>query len=105
MSKGMALWAGILAYLAIFTAGHFALHPNVTAETVLIRAFGTAAFFLLHIILSIGPLCRLHPRFLPLLYNRRHLGVSMFLLALAHGGFSIIQSGKRCTHWSILLTG
>ena len=34
-------------------------------------------------ILSIGPLARLDRRFLPLLYNRRHLGVTMFVLALA----------------------
>src|SRR5207245_71439 len=29
--------------------------------------------------------------FLPLLYNRRHLGVTMFVLALAHGTFSLVQ--------------
>jgi nitrite reductase/ring-hydroxylating ferredoxin subunit/DMSO/TMAO reductase YedYZ heme-binding membrane subunit len=45
----------------------------------------------LHVVLSIGPLCRLNPRFLPLLYNRRHLGVTTFVLALAHGTFAIIQ--------------
>src|SRR5208283_152029 len=39
----------------------------------------------------IGPLCRLDPRFLPLLYNRRHLGVSTFLLGLCHGAFSLFQ--------------
>jgi nitrite reductase/ring-hydroxylating ferredoxin subunit/DMSO/TMAO reductase YedYZ heme-binding membrane subunit len=48
------------------------------------RAFGSAAFILLHLILCIGPLCRLNPVFLPFLYNRRHAGVTMFLLALAH---------------------
>lgn len=48
------------------------------------RAFGSAAFILLHVILSIGPLCRLDRRFLPLLYNRRHMGVTMCLLALYH---------------------
>jgi nitrite reductase/ring-hydroxylating ferredoxin subunit/DMSO/TMAO reductase YedYZ heme-binding membrane subunit len=30
-------------------------------------------------------------RFLPLLYNRRHLGVTTFLLGLAHGGFALFQ--------------
>ena len=34
--------------------------------------------------LCIGPLCRLNPKFLPLLYNRRHAGVTCFLLALIH---------------------
>jgi nitrite reductase/ring-hydroxylating ferredoxin subunit/DMSO/TMAO reductase YedYZ heme-binding membrane subunit len=43
------------------------------------------------VILCIGPLCRLDKRFLPILYNRRHLGVTMFLLALAHGAFSLVQ--------------
>jgi nitrite reductase/ring-hydroxylating ferredoxin subunit/DMSO/TMAO reductase YedYZ heme-binding membrane subunit len=42
-------------------------------------------------ILAIGPLCRLDKRFLPLLYNRRHLGVTMFVLALGHGVFSLVQ--------------
>jgi DMSO/TMAO reductase YedYZ heme-binding membrane subunit/nitrite reductase/ring-hydroxylating ferredoxin subunit len=46
---------------------------------------------LLHVILAIGPLARLNSRFLPLLYNRRHLGVTMALLALVHGVFAIIQ--------------
>jgi len=48
------------------------------------RAFGTCAFFLLTIILCLGPLARLDRRFLPLVYNRRHLGVLMCGLGLAH---------------------
>lgn len=87
----LVLLAGVAIYLALFVTMGVIIHPNATAETLLIRGFGTAALLLLHIILSIGPLCRLNPRFLPLLYNRRHLGVTMFMLALAHGAFSIIQ--------------
>ena len=68
-----------------------ALRPELTIETLLIRALGAAAFTLLHVILCIGPLARLDRRFLPLLYNRRHLGVMMFTLALGHGVFSIVQ--------------
>ena len=82
---------GIAAYLGTFIATGVVLHPQATAETLLIRAIGTLAFLLLHIILAIGPLCRLNPVFLPLLYNRRHLGVTMFLLALVHGLFALIQ--------------
>ena len=52
---------------------------------------GATAFLLLHAILCIGPLARLDARFLPLLYNRRHLGVLMFTLALAHGVFGLVQ--------------
>lgn len=48
------------------------------------RAFGTCAFALLSVILCIGPLARLDRRFLPLLYNRRHLGVAMCGVAIAH---------------------
>lgn len=81
----------LIVYLAIFAGLGALIQPNTTAETLIIRALGTAAFLLLHIILCIGPLSRLDKRFLPLLYNRRHLGVTMFALALAHGTFSVIQ--------------
>ena len=81
----------VAGYLVLFGALQLALHPQITAETLIIRATGTLAFLMLHLILSIGPLCRLNPRFLPLLYNRRHLGVAMFLLALTHGIFNLAQ--------------
>jgi nitrite reductase/ring-hydroxylating ferredoxin subunit/DMSO/TMAO reductase YedYZ heme-binding membrane subunit len=81
----------VCAFLLIFVAVQATWRPELTIETLLIRALGAAAFTLLHVILCIGPLCRLDRRFLPLLYNRRHLGVMMFTLALAHGTFSIVQ--------------
>ena len=49
-----------------------------------IRAFGSCAFLLLTLALSIGPLTRLDKRFLPLLYNRRHIGIVTFAVAAAH---------------------
>jgi len=85
------LAGGALLYLALFVGLGTLLYPAATAETLLIRAFGTLALLLLHVILCVGPLCRLDRRFLPLLYNRRHLGVTMFLVALVHGVFSIVQ--------------
>jgi nitrite reductase/ring-hydroxylating ferredoxin subunit/DMSO/TMAO reductase YedYZ heme-binding membrane subunit len=85
------LLLGVVLYLGVFVAVGAAWSPRATIETLLIRAFGTAALLLLHLILSIGPLARLDRRFLPLLYNRRHLGVTLFVLGLAHGGFSVIQ--------------
>src|ERR1051325_6527371 len=85
------LAGGLLVYLGLFIAIGAVVHPNATAETLLIRGLGTAGLLLLHLILCIGPLCRLDRRFLPLLYNRRHLGVTMFVLAMAHGVFSLIQ--------------
>jgi DMSO/TMAO reductase YedYZ heme-binding membrane subunit len=85
------LVAGVLLYLGLFVALGSTLDPAPTLETLLIRGLGTAAFVLLHLILCIGPLARLDARFLPLLYNRRHMGVTMFFLALSHGVFSTIQ--------------
>ncbi|MEM1434312.1 MAG: Rieske 2Fe-2S domain-containing protein [Pseudomonadota bacterium] len=87
------LWLGILAFVAIFMvislvshAGPEALSPMI----LLIRAFATCAFVMLTFILCIGPLARLNRRFLPLLYNRRHFGVSMFLVALTHAVLVLI---------------
>lgn len=87
----LVLFAGIASYLGIFIALGNLLFPFATAETLIIRAAGSAAFLLLHLVLCIGPLCRLDSRFLPLLYNRRHLGVATFLLGAVHGIFGIIQ--------------
>src|SRR5919198_69805 len=78
-------------YLLFFIGIGVLRNPTATAETLLIRAFGTAAFLLLHVVLCIGPLARLDRRLLPLLYNRRHLGVTTFLMGLAHGGFALVQ--------------
>src|SRR4051812_9813014 len=76
--------SGVL-YVAGFIGVGAVLDPNATAETLTIRAFGTLALLMLHIILCIGPLARLDRRFLPLLYNRRHLGVATFFVGLLHG--------------------
>jgi sulfoxide reductase heme-binding subunit YedZ len=81
---------GLTVYLVVFLAIQAVLRPELTIETLLIRAFGSAALVLLHVVLSIGPLARLDRRFLPLLYNRRHLGVMTFSLGLAHGLFGLI---------------
>jgi nitrite reductase/ring-hydroxylating ferredoxin subunit/DMSO/TMAO reductase YedYZ heme-binding membrane subunit len=78
-------------YLTTFVVFTAILNPDYTFETVLIRSTSTLAVLLLHIILSIGPLSRLNKKFLPLLYNRRHLGVTMFCIAAVHGVFSILQ--------------
>jgi sulfoxide reductase heme-binding subunit YedZ len=85
------LWLGIAVFVLSYVVFQLIFHPTITVETVIIRVTALAAFILLHIILMIGPLARIDKRFLPLLYNRRHAGVSMFLLALVHGIFCIIQ--------------
>ena len=81
----------MLLYIVLFAAVTLIFNSETSIETLVIRAFGSLAIIMLHIILVIGPLSRLNSNFLPLLFNRRHLGVSMFIAALVHGGFSIIQ--------------
>ncbi|HMS42607.1 MAG TPA: ferric reductase-like transmembrane domain-containing protein [Pyrinomonadaceae bacterium] len=85
------LISGVAGYLLLFIGLGASFQPNATIETLLIRGFGTCAILLLHIVLIIGPLCRLSPKFLPLLYNRRHLGVTTFFIGAVHGGLSIFQ--------------
>jgi sulfoxide reductase heme-binding subunit YedZ len=80
----------VAAFLVTFGTITKVVFPRITDEILLIRAFGTAALLLLHVILCIGPLCRLNPVFLPLLYNRRHAGVTCFLLALIHAALVVI---------------
>jgi nitrite reductase/ring-hydroxylating ferredoxin subunit/DMSO/TMAO reductase YedYZ heme-binding membrane subunit len=85
-----ALAGGVGAFLVAFAILSKVFFPFVTDEILLIRAFAAAAFGLLHLILCIGPLCRLDARFLPLLYNRRHAGVTMCLLSLVHAALVVI---------------
>lgn len=82
---------GMLLYIILFAAITLIFNSETSPETLVIRSFGSLAILMLHIILIIGPLSRLNNKFLPILYNRRHLGVSMFLAALIHGGFSLFQ--------------
>jgi nitrite reductase/ring-hydroxylating ferredoxin subunit/DMSO/TMAO reductase YedYZ heme-binding membrane subunit len=85
------LAVALLAYIALFVGVGLAVHADATIETLVIRALGTAAFLMLHVILSIGPLCRLNRGLLPLLYNRRHLGVTTFVVAAGHALFALVQ--------------
>lgn len=86
----MALVGGVAIFLTAFTVATKLRFPLITDEILLIRAFAAAAFFLLHVILCIGPLCRLNNAFLPLLYNRRHAGVTMCLMALIHAVLVVV---------------
>ena len=86
----LILVIGVVLFIAVFMVLGFAIHPLITVEIVLMRATAVAAITLLHVILTIGPLARLNPKWLPLVYNRRHLGVTMFLLAFAHSLLAIM---------------
>lgn len=81
----------LLLGLSAFVVASLIVRPQITAETLIIRGTAVSAFVLLHVILCIGPLARIDRRFLPLLFNRRHLGVTVFLLAMVHAGISIFQ--------------
>ncbi len=62
---------------------------------LLIRATGSCAIVMLHVVLAIGPLARLFPnQFAPLLYNRRHFGVTMFFVGLIHAGLVLLWYGS-----------
>ena len=84
------LVAATAAYLWIFIEvgpGVLDHARPITPDIHNARAFGSAAFLMLSVILAIGPLARLDPRFLPLLYNRRHFGVLTAVVALVHAGY------------------
>ncbi len=75
----------VLAFLVVFFAVGLAFNPSFDTTILAMRATSTAALALLHFILIVGPMARLDKRWVPLLYNRRHLGVTMFWLAFVHG--------------------
>ncbi len=81
----------LLAWMTGFVVLGLREQPEPKLADVLMGGFGTAALIMLHIILAIGPLARLDRRFLTLLYNRRHFGVMMFLVAATHASFGISE--------------
>jgi len=50
----------VLGFLVVFLGVQATLRPELTVETLLIRALAAGAFTLLNIILCIGPLARLN---------------------------------------------
>ena len=87
-SYDLVVGGAVVAMIAAFVGGSiaFAAPPDdVSPEILVIRALGATAGALLTVLLCIGPLARLDRRALPLLYNRRHLGVTTALLATGHG--------------------
>lgn len=84
------LLCGVVAYILLYLQLAPLLAPSASAvDTPILRmrAFGSLAFLLLTVVLAIGPLARLDPRFLPLLYNRRHFGVITAAVAVTHAMF------------------
>lgn len=87
------LWMAGLSglFLLVFIGGMLLFNPNARPETVLLRSTGILALGMLHVVLAIGPMARIWPATLPLLYNRRHLGVMMAIVASVHAGFALFQ--------------
>ncbi len=89
-----AIWASVVLYIVAFIVITTLTHPSPNdlgpEPILLMRATATCAFIMLHVILMIGPLARLSTKFAPLLYNRRHLGVSMFIVSLVHGALATL---------------
>ncbi len=79
----------IALYISVFleVAPMFAENTGTSGPIYKAQAFGTCAFLLLTMLLAIGPLARLDRRFLPALYNRRHLGVLTCATAFVHAGY------------------
>lgn len=93
--KRFDLWmlSGVVLYLVGFIAVSYMSQPegdSFAPIQALMRATGTLAFLLLTFILCIGPLARMTDRFKPFLYNRRHLGVTTFLIALIHAALVML---------------
>ena len=54
-----------IAYSILFIGFTVVFNEQVTFETLLIRTTSSLAILLLHVILAIGPLCRLTKKFRP----------------------------------------
>src|SRR6184192_1881155 len=95
------LLASVTLYISAYLTVVYWLDPPKDLPAAIdlrIRAFGSCAFFMLTIILSIGPLARLDRRFLLLLYNRRLFAVLIFSVAPLHSSFMLegLGSKTRC---------
>ena len=88
MVGGVALYLACFFVVGKLPGSGDAVHDDAM---LLIRGLGTCALALLHVTLWIGPLARLDKRFLPLLYNRRHLGVTTFCIGLMHAMITLVQ--------------
>jgi nitrite reductase/ring-hydroxylating ferredoxin subunit/DMSO/TMAO reductase YedYZ heme-binding membrane subunit len=77
--------AGLAAIVAAwFIAGRRSLFRRVDLDVFLVQATAIIAFLFLSAAISVGPLSRLWPRATRCIYNRRHLGVATWALAVFH---------------------
>ncbi|MEO1279045.1 MAG: Rieske 2Fe-2S domain-containing protein [Planctomycetota bacterium] len=83
----LVLAASCILFTGLFLLVSMALNPSpndISPPILIMRALGTLAIVLLHVTLAIGPIARLLPRTSFMLANRRHLGVTVFVVAGLH---------------------
>lgn len=88
--------AAVAGFVVAFVGAGKVLYRGseaISDPVLLMRALGMCAIVMLHVILCIGPLARLDRRMAPFLYNRRHIGVCTFVVALAHGALAMAFYG------------
>jgi methionine sulfoxide reductase heme-binding subunit len=109
------LVVGVAIYIAAFQVFGAIVYRGphaISGEVIAMRAWGSCAFLMLTAILCIGPLARLDRRFVPLLYNRRHFGVLMSVVAVMHArqvlgfyhAFSNIRPVVSLLTWDTAIT-
>src|SRR5262249_9816409 len=84
LAVGLAIGAFILIFETIARLQLAAAGDGLSEPVRHMRAFGTCALVMMAVFWASGPGGGLDRRFLPLLYNRRHLGVATCAVALVH---------------------
>ncbi len=79
----------LITLTALNMFSHMLLYPALSDSRHLAQTTAFTAFTLLNIALIMGPIAKLSKRFAPYLKHRRHVGVSVFLLAFIHANFII----------------
>ncbi len=76
--------AVLAAIVAVWFIGGRALNRSIDLDVFLVQATAVLTFLFLSAAISVGPLSRLWPPAIRFIYNRRHLGVATWALAVSH---------------------
>jgi nitrite reductase/ring-hydroxylating ferredoxin subunit/DMSO/TMAO reductase YedYZ heme-binding membrane subunit len=76
--------AALAAIAAVWFIGGRALYWSIDLDVFLVQATALLTFLFLSAAISVGPLSRLWPPATHVIYNRRHLGVATWALAVCH---------------------
>jgi nitrite reductase/ring-hydroxylating ferredoxin subunit/DMSO/TMAO reductase YedYZ heme-binding membrane subunit len=74
----------LAAIVAVWFTGGRAIYRGLDLDVFLVQATALLAFLFLSTAISVGPLARLWPPATRFIYNRRHLGVTTWTLAVFH---------------------